>query len=71
MESELGLWLGLELDFKQGFVDLEYGLGFSMEEGLALVLDLIEERRMESGGGGGGCCWEGAGLWSLGRVAET
>ena len=26
-------------------MDLEYGLGFAMEEGLALVLDLIEERK--------------------------
>ena len=50
-------------------MDLEYGLGFAMEEGLALVLDFIEERRMESGGDG--CCWEGAGVWSLGGVAET
>ena len=52
-------------------MDLEYGFGFAMEEGLALVLDLIEDRRMESGGGGGGRCWGGGGLWSLGGVAET
>lgn len=80
MESGLGLWLwlGLELEFKQGFVDLEDGLGFAVEEGLALVLDLIEERRMESGGGGGGgggggcgACCGGGGLRSLGGVAET
>lgn len=82
MESGLGLWLwlwlGLELEFKQGFLDLEDGLGFAVEEGLALVLDLIEERRMESGGGGGGggggrgrgACCGGGGLRSLGGVAE-
>ena len=51
-------------------MDLEYGLGFAMEEGLALALDLIEERRMESGGSSG-CCWGGGGLWSLGGVVET
>lgn len=74
MESGLGLWLwlwlGLELEFKQGFLDLEDGLGFAVEEGLALVLDLIEERRMESGDGGGGACCGGGGLRSLGGVAE-
>lgn len=73
MESGLGLglWLGLELEFKQGFVDLEDGMGFGME-GLALVLDLIEEKRLESGdGGGGGCFCGGGGLRSLGGVAET
>lgn len=77
MESGLGLglWLGLELEFKQGFVDLEDGMGFGME-GLALVLDLTEEKRLESGedgggGGGVGCFCGGGGLRSLGGVAET